>query len=103
MLEKPQVNSILYNTCLHAYAHSLYRVTVHFSPRAINCLKRIPVPGIGDFLKRSWVGGAQASSPDNIGFAMAFACLPELEGKALLLKTGHSLETGLGEVELELT
>lgn len=34
---------------------------------------------------------------------MAFACLPELEGKTLLLKTRHSLKTGLGEVELELT
>lgn len=35
--------------------------------------------------------------------AIVLGSLPELEGKALLLKMPHMLDMGLGEIELELT
>lgn len=35
--------------------------------------------------------------------AIAFDCLSEFEGKTLLLKTGHTSDTGLGEIKMKLT
>lgn len=33
----------------------------------------------------------------------ALDCLPELEGKTILLQTAHTSDTGLGGIELQLT
>lgn len=37
------------------------------------------------------------------GIDITFGCLLEFEGKTLLLKTSHALDTGLGGIKLEVT
>lgn len=47
--------------------------------------------------------GISGDFSNNMGTAAAFGCLPDLEGKLLLLKVSPTSDTGLEEIDLELT
>lgn len=64
-------------------------------------LSKTPVPDLGTF--KLLVLGIQESPKTRQVIAIGFGYFQELEGKMLLLKTPHTLDTGTGGIELELT
>lgn len=79
---------------------SPYRVMV--LPGAAGCQTESPVLTVWRW--PSGCSGVFLRRPKTVlAITLAFGCLPELDGKTLLLKTAHTFVTGYGEIKLVLS
>lgn len=67
--------------------------------RATDYLTKTPMPSIRNLSSNCWSEDYK-SLPDKMDYC---SCLPELEGKTLLLMTPHTSDTELRGIELKLT